>query len=51
MKLVNSDASPLLYIFDMFFVHERGRMISVYLFAQQLGSMYEHLLTLGQKHL
>lgn len=24
----------------MFFVHERGRMISVYLFAQQLGSMW-----------
>ncbi|GJN83208.1 MFS transporter [Purpureocillium lilacinum] len=28
-----------LAIFDMFFVHERGRMLSVYLFAQQLGSI------------
>ncbi|KLO82283.1 Uncharacterized protein LW93_9474 [Fusarium fujikuroi] len=28
-----------LTIFDMFFVHERGRMLSVYLFAQQLGSI------------
>lgn len=26
-------------IFDMFFVHDRGRMLSVYLFGQQLGSM------------
>lgn len=26
-------------VFDMFFVHERGRMLSVYLFGQQLGSM------------
>jgi MFS family permease len=28
-----------LAIFDMFFVHDRGRMLSVYLFGQQLGSM------------
>ena len=28
-----------LSIFDMFFAHERGRMLSVYLFGQQLGSM------------
>lgn len=26
-------------IFDMFYVHDRGRMLSVYLFGQQLGSM------------
>jgi len=24
----------------MFFVHDRGAMLSVYLFGQQLGSMY-----------
>jgi hypothetical protein len=28
-----------LQIFDMFYVHDRGRMLSVYLFGQQLGSM------------
>ncbi|KAL1845092.1 hypothetical protein VTK73DRAFT_1151 [Phialemonium thermophilum] len=28
-----------LAIFDTFFVHERGRMLSVYLFGQQLGSI------------
>ncbi|RKU49500.1 hypothetical protein DL546_008478 [Coniochaeta pulveracea] len=28
-----------LAIFDMFFVHDRGRMLSVYLFGQQLGSI------------
>lgn len=28
-----------LSIFDMFFVHERGRALSVYLFGQQLGSV------------
>jgi MFS family permease len=28
-----------LSVFDMFFSHERGRMLSVYLFGQQLGSM------------
>lgn len=28
-----------LSVFDMFFAHERGRMLSVYLFGQQLGSM------------
>jgi hypothetical protein len=28
-----------LAIFDMFFVHDRGRMLAVYLFGQQLGSM------------
>ncbi|KAF5252786.1 hypothetical protein FANTH_2110 [Fusarium anthophilum] len=26
-------------IFDMFFVHERGRMLSVYVFSQRLGSI------------
>ena len=28
-----------LSVFDMFFVHERGRMLSFYLAAQQLGSI------------
>lgn len=28
-----------LAIFDIFFVHDRGRMLAVYLFGQQLGSM------------
>jgi MFS family permease len=28
-----------LSVFDVFFAHERGRMSSVYLFGQQLGSM------------
>ena len=28
-----------LSVFDMFFTHERGRMLSVYLFGQQLGSI------------
>ncbi|KAK9769611.1 putative Major facilitator superfamily domain-containing protein [Seiridium cardinale] len=28
-----------LTIFDMFYVHDRGRMLSVYLFGQQLGSI------------
>ncbi|KAL4788524.1 major facilitator superfamily domain-containing protein [Aspergillus varians] len=28
-----------LSIFDMFYVHERGRMLSFYLFGQQLGSI------------
>ncbi|KIW79602.1 hypothetical protein Z517_06214 [Fonsecaea pedrosoi CBS 271.37] len=28
-----------LSVFDMFFVHQRGRMLSVYLFGQQLGSI------------
>ncbi|KAF7923904.1 uncharacterized protein EAE98_007722 [Botrytis deweyae] len=28
-----------LTIFNMFFVHERGRMLAVYLFGQQLGSI------------
>ncbi|CAJ2505485.1 Uu.00g128790.m01.CDS01 [Anthostomella pinea] len=28
-----------LAIFDMFYVHDRGRMLSVYLFGQQLGSI------------
>ncbi|KAH6680613.1 major facilitator superfamily domain-containing protein [Halenospora varia] len=28
-----------LSVFDMFFAHERGRMLSVYLFGQQLGSI------------
>ncbi|KAH9892192.1 MFS general substrate transporter [Xylariomycetidae sp. FL2044] len=28
-----------LVIFDMFYVHDRGRMLSVYLFGQQLGSI------------
>ncbi|CDK26270.1 unnamed protein product [Kuraishia capsulata CBS 1993] len=28
-----------LAVFDMFFVHERGTMIAVYLFGQQLGSV------------
>lgn len=27
-----------LSMFNMFFVHERGRMLAVYLFGQQLGS-------------
>lgn len=26
-------------IFDMFFSHERGRMLAVYIFFQQLGSI------------
>lgn len=26
-------------IFDMFFAHERGRMVSIYIFFQQLGSI------------
>lgn len=33
-------ADAYLQIFDMFFVHDRGTMLSVYLFGQQLGSMY-----------
>ncbi|KAJ6009163.1 hypothetical protein N7522_004179 [Penicillium canescens] len=28
-----------LTIFDMFFAHERGRMVSIYIFFQQLGSI------------
>ncbi|KAL1852170.1 hypothetical protein Plec18170_005894 [Paecilomyces lecythidis] len=28
-----------LTIFDMFFAHERGRMVAVYIFGQQLGSI------------
>ena len=28
-----------LSVFDMFFTHERGRMLAVYLFGQQLGSI------------
>ncbi|KAJ9143293.1 MFS general substrate transporter [Pleurostoma richardsiae] len=28
-----------LAVFDMFFVHDRGRMLAVYLFGQQLGSI------------
>lgn len=28
-----------LVVFDLFFVHERGRMLAVYIFAQQLGSI------------
>lgn len=26
-------------IFDMFFTHERGRMVAIYIFFQQLGSI------------
>ncbi|TGO14073.1 hypothetical protein BTUL_0059g00610 [Botrytis tulipae] len=32
-------AAIQLSIFNMFFVHERGRMLAVYLFGQQLGSI------------
>lgn len=29
----------LFKIFDMFFTHERGRMVAIYIFFQQLGSI------------